>query len=191
MYEAEMVRKLKEKGFRDHLTEDALVGEFNGAKVDVFVVTNNDKVCRIMVADTHVVDERSIQIRFNMLCQQFASSPHYISLQDYTIPEDEDISREMTVHKKRYEAIFLQQAEVADTTVTREELQSILLSMYTEEQWANSTDEIQTDVTKLPMEYDESCLRRPVWFMISDFHGRYYITMFYDNEYNRAHGEDL
>ncbi len=103
---AEMVRKLKEKGFRNDLTTDALVGEFNGATVNVFVVTNNNKVCRIMVADAHVVDERSIQIRFNLLCQQFASSPRYISLQDYTIPEDEDISREMTVHKKRYEAIF-------------------------------------------------------------------------------------
>jgi len=27
--------------------------------------------------------------------------------------------------------------------------------------------------------------------MISDFQGKYYITMYYDNEYNRANGEDL
>lgn len=71
-----MVRKLKEKGYRNDLTTDALVGEFNGAKVNVFVVTNNNKVCRIMVADANNVDERAIQIRFNRLCEQFANNPN-------------------------------------------------------------------------------------------------------------------
>ena len=33
--------------------------------------------------------------------------------------------------------------------------------------------------------------KKPVWFMISENYGQYYITMFYDNEYNRANGEDL
>lgn len=32
---------------------------------------------------------------------------------------------------------------------------------------------------------------KPVWFMISEYGGKYYITMYYDNEYNRANGEDL
>lgn len=31
----EMIRKLKEKGYRNDPTTDALVGEFNGAKVNV------------------------------------------------------------------------------------------------------------------------------------------------------------
>lgn len=195
---AEMVCKLKEKGFQNVLTTDVLSGEFNGARVNVFVVTNNNKVCRVIVTDALDVDERSIQIRFNMLCRQFLNSSKYISLQDcnYTIPDDENISIEMGVHKKRYEAIFYQRAEVTDTIATREELQSIPLSMYREAegQWANPTEEIQSEIVKLPMDYDmESCLKRPVWFMISesDHPGRYYITMFYDNEYNRAHGEDL
>lgn len=60
-----------------------------------------------MVADANNVDERAIQIRFNRLCEQFANNPKYISLQDYTIPEDENISYEITVHKKRYEAVFI------------------------------------------------------------------------------------
>lgn len=34
-------------------------------------------------------------------------------------------------------------------------------------------------------------LKKPVWFMISNAFGKYYISMFYDNEYNRANGEDL
>ncbi len=32
---------------------------------------------------------------------------------------------------------------------------------------------------------------KPVWFRICKFYGEYYITMFYDNEYNHANGEDL
>ena len=171
----EMVRKLK---------------EFNGANVNVFVVTNNNKVCRIMVADANNVDERAIQIRFNRLCEQFAHNPKYVSLQDYTIPEDEDISYEISVHKKRYEAVFYQQP--TDTVTVREKLRSVLLSKYTEEQLANPTEETQSEIIKLSTEYlMEDWSKRPVWFMISDYYGKYYITMFYDNEYNRANGEDL
>ena len=188
----EMIRKLKEKGYRNDPTTDALAGEFNGAKVNVFVVTNNNKVCRIMVADANNVDERAIQIRFNRLCEQFANNPKYISLQDYTIPEDENISYEITVHKKRYEAVFYQQSAATDTIAIKEKLQSILLSKYTEEQLENPTEEIRSEIIKLSMEYVmESYSKRPVWFMISDYYGKYYITMFYDNEYNRANGEDL
>lgn len=188
----EMIRKLKEKGYRNDPAADALVGEFNGANVKVFVVTNNNKVCRIMVADDNPTDERSIQIRFNRLCEQFTNNPKYISLQDYTIPEDEDISYEITVHKKRYEAIFYQLPTEKIDTVAIKEIQSILLSKYTKEQLANPTEEIQSEITRLSMDYVmESCSKRSVWFMISDYYGKYYITIFYDNEYNRANGEDL
>lgn len=41
------------------------------------------------------------------------------------------------------------------------------------------------------MEFMEDGLKRSVWFKISEFNGRYYISMYYDNEYNRANGEDL
>ena len=37
----------------------------------------------------------------------------------------------------------------------------------------------------------DKATKTPVWFMISENFGEYYITMFYDNEYNRANGEDL
>ena len=33
--------------------------------------------------------------------------------------------------------------------------------------------------------------KKSVWFMISESYGKYYIIMFYDNEYIRANGEDL
>ena len=33
--------------------------------------------------------------------------------------------------------------------------------------------------------------KKSVWFMISERAGKYYICMYYDNEYNKANGEDL
>lgn len=94
--------------------------EFQLMEVNIFVATNNDKVCRIMLTDANIVDERAIQIRFNKLCEQFAKNPKYISLDDYTIPEDEDIGYEITVNKKRYEAVFYQRPIVTDSIAVRE-----------------------------------------------------------------------
>ncbi len=104
---SEMIRKIKAKGYRSiSYDSDVLEGEFNGRDVHIHVATNNDKVYRVMVSDVNTVDERSIQIRFNRLCEQFANNSKYISLKEQTIPDNENISYEMTVKKKRYEAIF-------------------------------------------------------------------------------------
>lgn len=189
---SEMISKLKAKGFQSVPTSDDLVGEFNGANVIVSVVTNNNKVCRIVVSDVNHVNKSSIQIRFNKLCGQFTNNPKYVSTQDYTIPEKEDISYEITVNKKRYEAVYYQQYAAIDTVAVVEKLQSTILSKYTKEQLANQTEEIKQDIAKFSAEYIINLYSKmPVWFMISDYCGEYYITMFYDNEYNRANGEDL
>ena len=37
----------------------------------------------------------------------------------------------------------------------------------------------------------EMMLKKPVWFRICESYGKYSIVMYYDNEYNRSHGEDL
>ena len=114
----EMIRKLQAKGFQH--TEAAefrgadLEGEFNGQDVYIAVVTNNNKVYRIAVRDKNQIDETNIKIRFNKLCSQFANNPKYISLQDYTIPESEDIGYEMSIHKKRYEAAYYQRPLTSD-----------------------------------------------------------------------------
>lgn len=189
----EMIRKLKTKGFRaDPYNSDALIGQFNGATVNAFIVTNNDKVCRIALNDVNHVDMRAVQIRFNQLCKQFENNPKYMPpLRNYEIPDDEDISYEITVNKKRYEAVYYQNPTVIDTIAVREKLQSFLLK-YTEEQLANPTEEMQSEILKLSTEYViEEYTKRPVWFMISDYYGKYYISMYYDNEYNRASGEEL
>lgn len=37
----------------------------------------------------------------------------------------------------------------------------------------------------------EKISHKSVWFMINEFYGDYYINIFYDNELNKADGEDL
>ena len=109
----EMIRKLQAKGFQKSEIGD-LEGEFNGQDVYISVVTNNNKVYRIMVQDQIPKNESSIKIRFNTLCSQFANNPKYISLQDYTILESEDIGYEIRVNKKRYEADYFQRPLTSD-----------------------------------------------------------------------------
>ena len=189
---SEMISKLKAKGFRSDTTSDALEGEFNGTSVNVFVATNNNKVCRITVCDAHAVNGTDIRIRFNKLCEQFTNNSKYLSVKDCTIPDEEDIDYEIIVNKKRYEAVFYQKPVIADSIAIANNFRSILSSKYTDEQLANPTEELQKDIVKLSTDYIvELCMNKPVWFIISEHHGKYYIAMFYDNEYNRANGEDL
>lgn len=192
-FKPEMIKKLKEKGFVSSTTDkDILEGEFNGTQVNVHVATNNNKVCRIMLCDAYQMDETDIKIRFNKLCQQFKNNSKYTSLDDYTIPEDEDISYEMSVNSKRYEAIFYQNPVIADSLAIANDIKEIILQKYSEKELENPTDDVKTDITKMSLSYAMDLMsKKPVWFMISEFYGKYYITMFYDNEYNRANGEDL
>ena len=106
-----MIQKLKAKGFTPSIWDkNILEGEFNGFDVNVHIATNNNKVWRIMLADKNTLDETGIKIRFNKLCRQFENNKKYEPMTDkeQTIPDDEDLSYEMTVNNKRYEAVFYQ-----------------------------------------------------------------------------------
>lgn len=192
-FKPEMIQKLKEKGFvSSESDKNILEGEFNGTQVNVHIATNNNKVYRIMLCDAHQMDETNIRIRFNKLCQQFKNNTKYTSLDDYIIPEDEDISYEMKVNNKRYEAIFYQNPVITDSLAMANELKEVFLQKYSEKDLENPTGDIKTEITKMTLSYAMDLMsKKPVWFMISEFYGKYYITMFYDNEYNRANGEDL
>lgn len=188
---ASMIKNLKSKGFKLKTVggNDVLMGRFNGNDVYVFISTENGKVSRIMVSDVNTMSETDIRIRFNRLCSQFKDNGKYLSLDDYTIPENEDISYEMAVRNKRYEAIFYQLPEEEATEQMRASIVKDVLDKYTTEQLASLTDEMRSEIIVDKM---LNVLRnKPVWFMISELYGKYYITMFYDNEYNRANGEDL
>lgn len=190
---AEMIRKLKAKGFTSSpYDKDILTGEFNGYDVEIHVVTNNNKVYRIMVVDANYTDENAIRIRFNRLCQQFYNNDKYIFLNDnYHISDDENITLEIIGKNKRYEACFFQIIEDAKNVV-KDELLPILENKYSPEELSAPSAELENELNKLIYAFllDKSS-KKSVWFMINDFLGKYRIIMYYDNKYNQANGEDL
>lgn len=200
-YKPAMIEKLKAKGFTSTTWDkDALEGEFNGTEVLLSIATNNNKVWRIMLADKINQGETDIKIRFNKLCRQFGNNPRYTPMtnKEQTISDNEDISYEMTVNKKRYEAGFYQISQLDTVAIYNKSKQS-LLSKYTQEQLDNPTEEISTEIrmeyitnkVKYDLQNISATYNKSVWFMISESAGKYYICMYYDNEYNKANGEDL
>lgn len=195
-YKPAMIEKLKAKGFRYIPNEDLLEGEFNGTEVYVGVVTNNNKVYRIGLIDKNGQNKTDIKIRFNLLCRQFENNSRYTPMTDkeQTIPDDEDISYEITVNEKRYEAGFYQISQL-DTVAIYNESKKSLLSKYTQEQLDNPTEEISAEIRikyiTNKLMYDLATYNKFVWFKISEHARKYYICMYYDNEYNKANGEDL
>jgi hypothetical protein len=187
----EMKQKLIAKGFVPKKMGDLewLEGEFNGTDVRAFIVTNNNKVWRIMLADKNRVDEAQIKIRFNILVSQFENNKRYIPLDKYTLSDEEDISYEMTVHNKIYAAYYSQNPdfENIDTKV-----QIAIKEKYSAEELKNPSETIKKDIADITdkITFDEFSMK-PVWFRIVSYNGEYYISMYYDNEYNHANGEDL
>jgi hypothetical protein len=193
-YKPEMIKKLRDKGYViSPSNKDVLVGEFNGVEVEIHIGTNNNKVYRIMVTDANPRSEGDIKIRFNKLYQQFENNKKYmpdpLSTSDY-ISEDEDISYELLVHNKRYQAAFYQLPTDLDTTALAKEMQDVFLTKYTEKQLSNLTE--KEDIMMLGASYlMDKYSKNSVWFAIDELYGKYYIIMFYDNGYNQANGEDL
>lgn len=194
-FKPEMIQKLKNKGFTvNPRKKDVLEGEFNGSSVNLYVVTNNNKVCRIMVADANPKNESDIKIRFNTLCQQFYNNKKYMSSSKttFTIPEDEKISYKMTFDNKRYQASFYQLPLKNDSISIINEMKSFLLSKYTKEQLENKSEEFKNEISEATLSHMVDLYsKKSVWFMIKEEYGNYYISLFYDNEYNMANGEGL
>ncbi|MBO5780141.1 MAG: hypothetical protein J6R27_03430, partial [Muribaculaceae bacterium] len=179
------------------------------------IVTNNDKVCRIVVADKNNRGGTDIRIRFNNLCYQFSNNDKYTSfIEDQKISEDEDVHYEIMVNDKRYEAIFYQDLDIKAQEAIISSLITEYMNKYPQDQievigeslmsFENMTTGEQLNLIQSEDLAGEFCREavmrvmtakqnKPVWFMISKgaLFDQYYITMFYDNEYNRAHGEDL
>ncbi|MCR4921826.1 MAG: hypothetical protein K5945_09020, partial [Bacteroidaceae bacterium] len=94
----------------------------------------------------------------------------------------------------------IQCPEVIDSVAMNEYVQSILRRTYTESQLNNpnksfeENKEIYLDTRSAQKKYvRENAIKKVVWFCInlSENVGRYEIIMYYDNEYNKADGEDL
>ena len=103
----EMISKLQAKGYKYDAASDALFGEFNGTNAVISVQTVNNRVWRIAIVDANMnSDEANIKIRYNLLFEQLSNNGKYKVADGSTLGEKEDISYEMIVRKKRYEATF-------------------------------------------------------------------------------------
>lgn len=159
----DMIQKLKAKGFTYDAVNDMLEGEFNGQSVGILIATNNNKVYRVCIIEKTERSESQIKIRFNTLCNQFENNKKYLPVEKkQTISESEDISYEMTVHKKEYQAAFYQVGPEGASSYYDKSLEEI-----------------------------EQISKKIVWFKIDEQYGRYYIVMYYDNYNNQSNGEDL
>lgn len=189
----EMISKLKEKGFRtDPDVNDALLGEFNGSQVQVLIQTNKNKVSRIIVTDIYSLNARTAKNTYNNLYSQFENNSKYLSAWETakTIPDDEDISYEISVHNKQYQAFFCQIPDSADFRLpdsikSGEHINNYMSMLQEQEEKGN------TNVAALLANFILDTIENRVWFTILEFDGEYRIAIYYENRYNMPNGEDL
>lgn len=202
---SDMISNLKKKGFTYDSEYDLLDGYFNGDHVHVFVSTNKDVVDRIMVCQTNTCNEANIKTKFNNLVYQFKNNKKYFSAEDdQYIADDVNISYEMIVNHKHFDATFHQ-------VHTKDELKEVRQKVY------DNYDTIVNELTNneelseagVDLEIfkkgktDENVdalvylvetvymMSNDVWFRIISYGSEYFLSIFYDNLSNRPNGEDL
>jgi hypothetical protein len=114
---------------------------------------------------------------------------------DY-ISEDINLAYEMKVRNKRFEAGFMQMTNPKSPQNSPEKIQQELTQKISEicptEEFIRKSEKEKEDITKeAAMNIVQEAAMRSVWFMISEKYGKFSLILFYDNEYNNAHGEDL
>ena len=205
---SEMVAALKDKGFRYDSNSGFLVGDFNGRESQIGIVENHGKVYRVVVFDANTSGEGQIRIRFNNLIHQFENSndKYYYINQNDKIPEDEDISYEISVNNKQYSATF-----IYNPLYGNDELRDRLINEAVEESKL-SIEKTKDEKTIGGITYGEfysdkdnydqlissivglkviQMSNSSVWFKIFEHYGKYYIGLYYDNLLNAPNGEDL
>ena len=203
---SEMVAALKDKGFRYDSNSGFLVGDFNGRESHIWIVENHGKVYRVVVFDANTSDEGQIKIRFNNLIHQFENSngKYYYTVPNNPIPEDEDISYEISVNNKQYSAEFIYNPlygndELRDRLIN-EVIEELGLEKIKDEKTAGGITygEFYSDKDKYNQLISSlvglkiiQMSNSSVWFQIFEYHGKYYIGLYYDNLLNAPNGEDL
>ena len=201
---SEMVAALKDKGFRYDSNSGFLVGDFNGRESHIGIVENHGKVYRVVVFDANTYDAGQIRIRFNNLIHQFENSngKYYYINQNDKIPEDEDISYEISVNNKQYSAEFIYNPlygndELRDRLVN-EVIEELGLEKIKDEKTAGGitygefySDKDNYLISSLVGSKIIQMSNSSVWFTICNHYGEYFIGIYYDNLVNKPNGEDL
>lgn len=152
---AQFETKLKAKGFRYNSITEGYKGQFNGRSVDVFVHTNHDIVDRVYVAFP-LTSEEDIRNEFNRLLKQFNDTGKYLDLSfNEEIPDEEDISYEMTVNNKRYQASFTYFDSDRNPATFIDTMIDLLSDYFTEEDRAELKSDIKR-LVELPKEEQEA-----------------------------------
>lgn len=197
---SDMITALKMKGFKYNPNTGMLVGEFNGRQSNISIVENNNKVFRVAVFDATPIDEGQLKIRYNNLITQFENSKgkYYSITPNERIPETEDISYEIIVHKKQYQATFFYNPIYNNETAKQkiynesiEECKKIIEEQEDENKYYPNEDDFQQLVLTRTALKIVGLSNSSVWFTIMEQYGRYRIVIFYDNLNNQANGEDL
>ena len=142
---AQFETKLKAKGFQYSSLTESFKGQFNGKNVDVFIHTNHDVVDRVYVAFPSTTEE-NIRYEFNHLLKQFHDNDKYLDFSfNEEIPDEDDISYEMTVNNKRYQAEFTYIDGDKDPVPYIDSMIDLLSDYYTSEQ----REELKADIKGL------------------------------------------
>lgn len=134
--EAQFASKLKSKGFTYSPVTEGYKGQFNGQNVDVYIHTNHNLVDRVYVSFPYT-NEDGIRSEFNRLLGQFEDNDKYTAfVVNDKIPADDDISYEISVKNKRYQASFSYFDPDRDQVAFMNSLLDKLSEFLTEEQRA-------------------------------------------------------
>ena len=192
-----LIFQLRQKGFTYDAKEDILTGKFNGMESNIIVSENYGKVDRVCVIDENGCDEAQIRIRYNTLLKQLKDNEKYLELdENQPIPDDEDISYEMSVHSKTYDATFYFNPIYGwtdeDNMKLAESIRAELDAQIESGEYKDPTEEKTTQLLQvMAAQRLIGMLDGQVWFRIVKRYGDYYIAMYYDNLKNRPNGEDL
>ena len=170
---------MRGKGFTYNSLYENYKGQFNGKNVEVYIHTNHNLVDRVYVSFLSTIEE-NIRIDFNRLLSQFKKNSKYMDLStNEQIPDNDDISYEITVNKKRYQASFSyfdperDPLAFANALIDKFDGNKAFLFLAT------------------LIDGMKSLADGEVWFMIHENYGHYNIGLYYDNLHNQANGEDL
>ena len=102
----------------------------------------------------------------------------------------------MKDRKKKKEAGIIQMKNPKKKKKSQEKIQQKKKKKISEicptEELIRKSEKEKEDITKeAAMNIVQEAAMRSVWFMISEKYGKFSLILFYDNEYNNAHGEDL
>ena len=99
----------------------------------------------------------------------------------------------MTVHNKRYQASYYQITQLFDSVEIANSTKNFLAKEYggIEKISDLSEDEQLLAYAKVIQHIADMYSDNSVWFMITEYQGRYGIVLYYDNRKNQANGDDL